>query len=201
METPGLPRCEPKGSGCRSPESCRCAGAVRDVADSRWPTWRGGCLLQRGGSGGSSGPGGQRGGVVQQVFQLLVEDIIEEVQVLVEKEQGKLPSKEPEEKSEEQGREHPRKGASSDQPPLEVELSSPNKKHPTAYLRLQRKDRQRRKCPLSQRSAIIQGIPGLWAKAVSLVSLLRGPMLRRMRTNRSRRRSRCQGICQLTERA
>ena len=135
------------------------------------------------------------------MFQLLVEDIIEEVQVLVEKEQGKLPSKEPEEKSEEQGREHPRKGASSDQPPLEVELSSPNKKHPTAYLRLQRKDRQRRKCPLSQRSAIIQGIPGLWAKAVSLVSLLRGPMLRRMRTNRSRRRSRCQGICQLTERA
>ena len=72
------------------------------------------------------------------MFQLLVEDIIEEVQVLVEKEQGKLPSKEPEEKSEEQGREHPRKGASSDQPPLEalealaalqVELSSPKRPH------------------------------------------------------------------------
>ena len=144
------------------------------------------------------------------MFQLLVEDIIEEVEMLVEEEQGKLPSQEREEKLEEQGQEHPRKGASSDQPPLEalealaalqVELSSPNEKDPTAYLRLQRKDRQRRKCPLSQRSAIIQGIPGLWAKAVSLVSLLRGPMLRRTRMNRSRRRGRCQGICQLTERA
>ena len=83
------------------------------------------------------------------MFQLLVEDIIEEVEVLVEEEQGKLPSQEWEEKPEEQGQEHPRKGASSDQPPrevlealavLQVELSSPNEKDPTADLRLQRKD-------------------------------------------------------------
>ena len=54
------------------------------------------------------------------MFQLLVEDIIEEVEVLVEEEQEKRPSQEWEEKPEEQGQEHPRKGASSDQPPLEV---------------------------------------------------------------------------------
>ena len=130
--------------------------------------------------------------------------------MVAEEEQKKVSAKEQEEQLEEQGQEHPRTGASSDQPPLEalealavlqVELSSANETDPKAYLQLQRKDHQRRKCPLSQRSTISQGIPGLWAKAVSLVSLLRGPMLRRMRTNRSRRRSRCQGICQLTERA
>ena len=86
---------------------------------------------------------------------MLVEDIIEEVEVVAEEEQGKLSSQEREEKPEEQGQEHPRTAASSDQPPLEalaalrVELSSPNEKDPTAYLRLQRKDHQRRKHPLS----------------------------------------------------
>ena len=84
------------------------------------------------------------------MFQLLVEDIIEEAEMLVEEEQGKLPSQEREEKPEEQGQEHPRKGASSDQPPLEalealaalqVELSSPNEKDPTAFLWLRRMDR------------------------------------------------------------
>jgi hypothetical protein len=71
------------------------------------------------------------------VFQLLVEDIIEEVEMLVEEEQGKLPSQDREEKPEEQGQEHPRKGALSDQPPLEalealaalqVEISSAHEK-------------------------------------------------------------------------
>ena len=140
---------------------------------------------------------------VQQVFQLLVEDIVEEFEVVVEEEQGKLPSQEREEKLEEQGQEHPRTAASSDQPPLEalaalrVELSSPNEKDPTAYLWLHWKDHQRRKRPLSQRNAIFQGIPGLWAKAISLVSLLRAQMLRRMRRNRSRRKGGYQGTHQL----
>ena len=58
--------------------------------------------------------------------------------MLVEEEQGKLPSQDREEKLEEQGQEHPRKGALSDQPPLEalealaalqVELSSPKRPH------------------------------------------------------------------------
>ncbi|XP_043753423.1 LOW QUALITY PROTEIN: testis-specific Y-encoded protein 1-like [Cervus elaphus] len=111
---------------------------------------------------------------IGQEFQLLVEDIIEEVELVVEEKQGKVSSQELEEKSEEQGQEHPMTGASSDQAPLEemealaalqVELNSANKKGPKAYLRLQRKGHQRRKRPLNQRSAIIQGIPGFWAKA------------------------------------
>ena len=184
---------------------CWRTGAVRDVAGSRWTTRRGGCLLQRAGSGGSSGPGGRRGVAVRKVFQLLVEDIIEEVEVVVEEEQGKLPLQD-QEQLEEQGQENPRTGASSDQPPLEalealaalqVHLSSPNEKDPTAYLWLQRNDHQRRKRPLSQRSTISQGIPGLWPKAVSLVLLLRGQMLRRTRRNRSRRRGGCEGTRQL----
>ena len=69
------------------------------------------------------------------MFQLLLQDISEEVEVVVEEEQGKLSSQD-REKPEEQSQEHPRTGASSDQPLLEVlealaalqvELSSPNK--------------------------------------------------------------------------
>ena len=173
METLGLLQCKTKNSGCWGPEMCWRTGAVRDVAGSRWTTRRGGCLLQRAGSGGSSGPGGRRGVAVQKVFQLLVEDIIEEVEVVVEEEQGQLPLQD-QEQLEEQGQENPRTGALSDQPPLEalealaalqVHLSSPNEKDPTAYLWLQRNDHQRRKCPLSQRSTTSQGCPGLWPKA------------------------------------
>ena len=107
--------------------------------------------------------------------------------MVAEEEQGKLPSQEREDKLEEQDQENPRTGASSDQPPLEalealaalqVQLSSPNEKDPRAYLQLQRKDHQKRKHPLNQRSAIIQGIPGTWGKAVSLLLLLLGQMLR-----------------------
>ncbi|XP_065772152.1 testis-specific Y-encoded protein 1-like [Muntiacus reevesi] len=111
---------------------------------------------------------------IGQEFQLLVEDIIEEVELVVEEKQEKVSSQELEEKSEEQGQEHPMTGASSDQAPLEemealaalqVELNSVNKKDPRAYLGLQRKGHQRRKRPLNQRGAIIQGVPGFWAKA------------------------------------
>ena len=125
---------------------------------------------------------------------------------MAEEEQGKLSSQEREEKPEEQGQEHPSTGASSDQPPLEalealavlqVELSSANETDPKAYLWLQRKDHQRRKRPSSHRSAIIQGNPGLWANAVSLVLLLRGQMLRRTIRNRSRRRGGGEGTRQL----
>ncbi|XP_055249453.1 testis-specific Y-encoded protein 1-like [Moschus berezovskii] len=102
----------------------------------------------------------------------MVEDIIEEVEVVAEEEQEKLSSQGREEKPEEQGQEHPRTGAAGDWPPLEVlaalqvELCSEKERDPKAYLRLQRKERQRRKRPLNQRSAVIQGIPGFWAKAI-----------------------------------
>ena len=117
--------------------------------------------------------------------------------MVVEEEQEKLSSQE-REKPEEQSQEHPRTGASSDQPPFEVlealaalhvELSSMSEKDAKAYLQLQRKDLQSRKCPLNQRSAVIQGIPGFGAKAVSLLLLLQGQMLRRRR-KRSRKMGR-----------
>ena len=144
-------------------------------------------LLQKGGSVGRRGTGEGRGVGDQEVFQLLVEDNIEEVEVVAEEEQNKMSTKEQEEQLEEQGQEHPRTGASSDQPQLEalealvalqVELSSANEKDPKAYLQLQKKDHQKRKHPLNQRSAIIQGIPGTWGKAISLLPLLLGQMLR-----------------------
>ncbi|XP_055284602.1 testis-specific Y-encoded protein 1-like [Moschus berezovskii] len=111
----------------------------------------------------------------QEAHQRLVEDIIEEVEVVAEEKQGKLSSQEREVKSEEQGQEHPRTGTTGAWSPLEVlealatlqvELGSEKEKDPKAYLRLQRKDRQRKKRPLNQRSAVIQGIPGIWAKAI-----------------------------------
>ena len=68
---------------------------------------------------------------------------------------------------------------------------------PKAYLRLQRKDHQRRKLPLSQTSCVIQGNSGLWANAISFVPLLRGQMLRRTRSkDRSRRRGGAEGTRQ-----
>ena len=50
---------------------------------------------------------------------------------------------------------------------------------------------------MSQRSAIIQDIPCLWAKGESLVSLLRAQMLRRTSRNRSRGSGWSQGSRQL----
>ena len=76
--------------------------------------------------------------------------------------------------SEEQGQEHPRPGAPSDRPALEVlvalqlELDPVNKKAQRAHARLKHKNCQRRRVHLEHRSAIIQGIPGFWVKVVSL---------------------------------
>ena len=111
-----------------------------------------------------------------QEFQLLVEDIIEKVEVVVEEEQEKVFSQEWEEKPEEQGQEHPRTGASSGQAPLEamealaalqMELSSVNEKDPKAYLRLQRKDHQRRKVSLELEKCHHPGHP--WLRAQSCI--------------------------------
>ena len=110
------------------------------------------------------------------MFLLLVEDIIEEVEVVAVEEQGKLSSQEREEKPEEQGQEHPSTGASSDQPPLEalealavlqVELSSTHETDPKAYLRLQRKDHQRRKVSLELEKCHHPGHP--WLRAQSCI--------------------------------
>ena len=91
-------------------------------------------------------------------------------------EQEKVSRQEQEEAPEEQGQEHPQTGALRDQPPMEalgalaalqMEPGSANEQDPRATVRLRRKDHQRRKRPLHQRSAIIQGLAGFWANPVS----------------------------------
>ena len=94
---------------------------------------------------------------------------------MVEEEQQQRSSQELEEKTvEEQGQERPR-GPSERQvlevlqalAALQVELSSKHEKNRRAYVQFMHKNHQRRKCHLAPRSAIIQGICGFWAKAVS----------------------------------
>ncbi|XP_059740114.1 testis-specific Y-encoded protein 3-like isoform X2 [Bos taurus] len=102
-----------------------------------------------------------------QEFQLLVLDVMEEVEVVAYEEQEQV-------SSEEHVHDHPRPGALSDRPALEVlaalqlELEPVNKKAERAHARLKHKTSQRRKVHLEHRSAIIQGIRGFWVEVVSL---------------------------------
>ena len=77
---------------------------------------------------------------------------------------------------EEQGQERP--GRSTELPgqdelqalaTLKVELRSEHEKNCGAYFRCMSKNHQRRKPDLARRSAIIQGIPCLWAIALSFL--------------------------------
>lgn len=76
---------------------------------------------------------------------------------------------------------------------LQVELSSTNEKDPKAYLRLQRKDHQRKQCPLNQNKCHHPEHPWLLGKAISLLQLLRGQLHRRKRQNRRTKRGRGKG--------
>ncbi|XP_070223107.1 testis-specific Y-encoded protein 1-like [Bos mutus] len=100
-------------------------------------------------------------------FRLLAEDIMEEVEVVADEEQKQWSSQELEEKTvEEQGQDRPG-GPSEHQAldvlkalaALQVELSSECEQNHRAY-------HQRRKHHLAWGSAIIQGIPGFWAKTI-----------------------------------
>ena len=55
---------------------------------------------------------------------------------------------------------------------LQVELSSEHEKNCRAYVWFLCKSHERRKRDLAQRSTIIQGIPGFWAKVVSFLLLI-----------------------------
>ncbi|XP_059740252.1 testis-specific Y-encoded protein 1-like [Bos taurus] len=107
-------------------------------------------------------------------FQLLAEDIMEEVEVVADEEQEQRPSQELEEKTvEEQGQERPGGPCERQEldalqalAALQVELSSEREQNRRAYVQFMRKNHQRRKRHLARRSAIIQGIPGFWAKAI-----------------------------------
>ena len=123
---------------------------------------------------------------IRRVYQLLAEDIILDVEVVPDEEQQQGSSLELEEKTvEEQCQERP--GGPSELPALDVlqalvtlqvELSSEPEKTCRAYVWFMCKSQERRKRDLAQGSTIIQGIPGFWAKVVSFLLLLGGPLLR-----------------------
>uniref|UniRef100_A0A8B9X194 Testis-specific Y-encoded protein 1-like n=1 Tax=Bos mutus grunniens TaxID=30521 RepID=A0A8B9X194_BOSMU len=111
---------------------------------------------------------------IRQVFQLLVEDIMEEVEVLADEEQQQGSSQDLEEKIlGDQGQEQPggmnellELDALQVLATLQVELSSEHEKNCRAYVSFMCNSHQRRKRDLAQRSAVIQGIYGFWAKAI-----------------------------------
>uniref|UniRef100_A0A4W2DQI2 TSPY n=1 Tax=Bos indicus x Bos taurus TaxID=30522 RepID=A0A4W2DQI2_BOBOX len=103
----------------------------------------------------------------------LAEDIMEELEVVADEEQEQRSSQELEEKMvEEQDRpgglnERQALDALQALAALKVELSSECEQNLRAYVQSMHKNHQRRKRHLARRSAIIQGIPGFWAKALS----------------------------------
>ena len=117
---------------------------------------------------------------IRRMFQLLVEDIMEEVEVLADEKQQQGSSQDLDEKIlEEQGQQRPgglnellALDALRALATLQVELSSDHEKNCRGYVSFMCKSHQRRKCDLAQRSAIIQGISGFWAKVVSFLLLL-----------------------------
>ncbi|KAJ8796352.1 hypothetical protein J1605_002236 [Eschrichtius robustus] len=102
---------------------------------------------------------------------LLVEDIIQVVEVVAEEREQVL-AEEREEKPQEQGLEMPGPRPMTAWPPLEalealqLELSTLNAQASRAYTWLKHKIGQRQKPHLDCRRAILQGIPGFWARAV-----------------------------------
>ncbi|KAB0337008.1 hypothetical protein FD755_025777, partial [Muntiacus reevesi] len=127
-------------------------------------------------AGGPAGGGplvdGDEAGIGREC-QLLAEDVMEEVEVVADEERDQGSSQELEEKTvEEQGLERPR-GPSERPAPnalqaltaLQLEVSSLHEENHRAYVRLMRMNHLRRKRHLARRSAILQGIPGFWAKA------------------------------------
>ncbi|XP_061035668.1 testis-specific Y-encoded protein 3-like, partial [Eubalaena glacialis] len=118
---------------------------------------------------------------IGEVFWLPVEDIMEEVEVVAEEEEEQeqqeeqMLAEEPEEKPQEEGQEEPGPSPKSAPSPLEalealealqLELSTLNTQASRTYTGLKRKICERRKPHLDGRSAIIQGIPGFWARAI-----------------------------------
>ncbi|KAF4008065.1 hypothetical protein G4228_019620 [Cervus hanglu yarkandensis] len=146
-----------------------------DFAGTRWHSSRRGHPLRGGGGGGQWGSlvDGDEAGI-GQVCQLLAEDVTEEVEVVADEERDQGSSQELEEKTlEEQGLERP--GGPSEQPApnvlqaltaLQLEVSSLHEENRRASVRFMHMNHLRRKRHLARRSAILQGIPGFWAKDV-----------------------------------
>ncbi|XP_067580991.1 testis-specific Y-encoded protein 1-like [Pseudorca crassidens] len=119
---------------------------------------------------------------IGEVFWLPVEDMMEEVEVVAEEQQQEeqeerkqVVAEEPEEEPQEQGQEEPGPRPTITGSPLEalqalqalqLELSTLNTQASRTYTRLKRRICQRRESHLDGRSAIIQGIPGFWTRAI-----------------------------------
>nr|XP_030708221.1 testis-specific Y-encoded protein 1-like [Globicephala melas] len=119
---------------------------------------------------------------IGEVFWLPVEDMMEEVEVVAEEQQQEeqeerkqVVAEEPEEEPQEQGQEEPGPRPTVTGSPLEalqalqalqLELSTLNTQASRTYTRLKRRICQRRESHLDGRSAIIQGIPGFWTRAI-----------------------------------
>ncbi|KAB0337112.1 hypothetical protein FD755_025740, partial [Muntiacus reevesi] len=131
-----------------------------------------------GGRGGVLVDGDEAG--IGRECQLLAEDVMEEVEVVADEERDQGSSQQLEEKTvEEQGLERPRDPSEWPAPnalqaltALQLEVSSLHEENLRAYVRLMHMNHLRRKRHLARRSAILQGIPGFWAKAVSFLLLL-----------------------------
>ncbi|XP_032330627.1 testis-specific Y-encoded-like protein 1 [Camelus ferus] len=108
-----------------------------------------------------------------EALVLLADDIMEAVvEVVAEEQEEEESQEEEEEEEEEEGRAEPGRGPPTSLSPLEalgalqLELSAVNAQANRAYLRLKRRVRRRREPRLDRRRAIIQDIPGFWAKAI-----------------------------------
>ncbi|XP_032331266.1 testis-specific Y-encoded protein 1-like isoform X3 [Camelus ferus] len=118
-----------------------------------------------------------------EALVLLAEDIMEAVVEVVaeeqeeqesqeEEEEEEVQAKEREEKPRKQGRAEPGRGPPTSLSPLEalgalqLEMSAVNAQANRAYLRLKRRVRRMQEPRLDRRRAIIQDIPGFWAKAI-----------------------------------
>ncbi|XP_032330626.1 testis-specific Y-encoded protein 1-like [Camelus ferus] len=110
--------------------------------------------------------------VVEVVAEEQEEEESQEEEEEEEEEEVVVQAKEREEKPRKQGRAEPGRGPPTSLSPLEalgalqLELSAVNAQANRAYLRLKRRVRRRREPRLDRRRAIIQDIPGFWAKAI-----------------------------------
>ena len=100
-------------------------------------------------------------------------------EVAVQEEAREEGQKEEEAQEKQEGEEQPEARRGPSLSPLEAlgalqsELEPVNKQASRSYSRLKLKSCQRRQRHLEHRSAIIRGIPGFWAKAVSFMLSLR----------------------------
>ncbi|XP_064339504.1 testis-specific Y-encoded protein 1-like [Camelus dromedarius] len=110
--------------------------------------------------------------IMEAVVEVVAEEEEQEEHELQEEEKEEVQAKEREEKPRKQGHAEPGRRPPTSLSPLEalgalqLELSTVNAQASRAYLRLKCRIRRRRNPHLDRNRAIIQDIPGFWAKAI-----------------------------------